>query len=85
MRCRAGEEITISYGSWSSEVFYLFFGFLPPDNPWDSVTLFSNLSEMIAYHDSLEVSHRCACMNTHQHLAAQNNGKCRRPAKIRYQ
>ena len=53
--CRAGEEVTISYGSWSSEVFFLFFGFLPPDNPWDSVLLFRELSEMIAYHDDLEV------------------------------
>ncbi|CAL5228629.1 g11795 [Coccomyxa viridis] len=51
---RAGEEVTISYGSWSSEVFFLFFGFLPPDNPWDSVLLFRELSEMIAYHDDLE-------------------------------
>ena len=60
--CRAGEEITISYGKWSSEVFFLFFGFLPPDNPWDSVPLFKDLSEMIAYHDKLEVRHPLTCM-----------------------
>lgn len=67
--CRAGEEVTISYGNWSSEVFFLFFGFLPADNPWDYVILFRDLSEMIAYHDELEVSRPRARMNINQHLA----------------
>ncbi len=56
--CRAGEEVTISYGCWSNEVFFMFFGFVPQDNPWDSVGIFRDLSEMIAYHDRIEVSHR---------------------------
>ena len=56
--CRAGEEVTISYGRWSNEVFFMFFGFVPEDNPWDSVAIFRDLSEMIAYHDRIEVSHR---------------------------
>ena len=47
--------MTISYGRWSSEVFFLFFGFVVGDNPWDSVTVFRDLPEMIAYHDELEV------------------------------
>ena len=64
--CRAGEEVTISYGRWSSEVFFLFFGFLPPDNPWDSVALFADLSEMIAYHDELEVGQPCACISVRE-------------------
>lgn len=32
----AGQEVTISYGSWPSDVFLLFFGFAPHDNPHDS-------------------------------------------------
>ena len=32
----AGEEVTISYGSWPSDVFLLFFGFAPDYNPNDS-------------------------------------------------
>lgn len=32
----AGQEVTISYGSWPSDVFLLFFGFVPADNPHDS-------------------------------------------------
>ena len=66
---RAGEEVTISYGNWSSEVFFLFFGFLPPDNPWDYITLFRDLSEMIAYHDELEVSRPCVRVSICRHLA----------------
>ena len=33
----AGQEVTISYGSWPSDVFLLFFGFVPHEgNPHDS-------------------------------------------------
>lgn len=32
----AGDEVTISYGSWPSDVFLLFFGFAPGGNPHDS-------------------------------------------------
>ena len=32
----AGQEVSISYGSWPSDVFLLFFGFVPRDNPHDS-------------------------------------------------
>ena len=46
----------ISYGQFSNAVFYLFFGFVPDNNPWDSVTIFRDISDMVAYHDVLEVS-----------------------------
>jgi hypothetical protein len=59
---RAGQEVTISYGHWSNEVFFLFFGFVLGDNPWDSVTVFRDLPEMIAYHDDLEVR-LCAALH----------------------
>ena len=32
----AGAEVSISYGSWPSDVFLLFFGFAPAFNPHDS-------------------------------------------------
>lgn len=32
----AGEEVTIGYGSWPSDVFLLFFGFAPALNPHDA-------------------------------------------------
>lgn len=50
--------MTISYGRWSNEVFFLFFGFVPGDSPWDSVTIFRDLPEMISFHDELQV--RCS-------------------------
>lgn len=39
MMCRAGEEVTISYGAHSDAVFYLFYGFLPHHNPTNAVML----------------------------------------------
>lgn len=54
-RCRAGEEVQISYGQFSNALFYLFFGFVPDDNPWDSVTIFRDICDMVTYHDMLEV------------------------------
>jgi hypothetical protein len=52
---RAGEEITITYGGWPSEVFYLFFGFVPDINPFDRVVLYADLHHMIEHFDSLQV------------------------------
>ena len=46
---RAGEEATISYGDWPNEVLYLYYGFVVPDNPHDSVTLWLDLQELVAY------------------------------------
>ena len=34
--CSAGQEVSISYGSWPTDVFLLFFGFVPADNPHDA-------------------------------------------------
>ena len=45
----------ISYGQFSNAAFYLFFGFVPDDNPWDSVAIFQDIADMVAYHDVLEV------------------------------
>lgn len=52
--CRAGEEVTISYGGWPNEVFYLFWGFVPKDNPFDRAVLYSNLQQMIDHLESLQ-------------------------------
>lgn len=47
--CSAGQEITISYGQHPDEVFYLFYGFLPENNPANLVTLFSARDDFEAY------------------------------------
>ena len=41
-----GEEVTISYGSWTNEVFLLLFGFIPPSNPNDIMILFPCLLDL---------------------------------------
>eukprot|EP00879_Flechtneria_rotunda_P013970 GHRR01014592.1.p1 GENE.GHRR01014592.1~~GHRR01014592.1.p1 ORF type:complete len:370 (+),score=155.28 GHRR01014592.1:367-1476(+) len=43
---KAGQEVTIRYGTWPAEPFLLLFGFVPQPNPHDSITLFSNLQHM---------------------------------------
>ena len=43
----AGAEVTISYGNWPNEVFLLLFGFVPMDNPADTVTLFVDLDDWL--------------------------------------
>lgn len=50
----AGAEVTISYGPWPNEVYLAYFGFLPYDNPFDSVVLFDTLPELVGFHDSLQ-------------------------------
>ncbi|KAL4856151.1 Glutamate decarboxylase 1 [Chlorella vulgaris] len=45
----AGEEVTISYGSWPSDVFLLFFGFVPASNPHDSAVLFYDLFDLSSF------------------------------------
>ncbi|KAK9901334.1 hypothetical protein WJX75_007184 [Coccomyxa subellipsoidea] len=49
---RAGDEVTISYGPWPNDVYYLFFGFVPRDNPFDVSVLFGDLQQMVAFHDA---------------------------------
>mmetsp|Transcript_14698 Transcript_14698/g.28262 ORF Transcript_14698/g.28262 Transcript_14698/m.28262 type:complete len:476 (+) Transcript_14698:156-1583(+) len=43
----AGTEITISYGSWPNDVFFLLFGFCPDHNENDSVVLFRDLAHLV--------------------------------------
>lgn len=45
----AGEEILISYGNWPNDVFLLFFGFIPDDNPHDAVVLFNGAEEVVRW------------------------------------
>ena len=45
--CRAGEEVTISYGAFPNDVFLLFFGFVPTPNPHDAVPLFADIQDLV--------------------------------------
>eukprot|EP00890_Picochlorum_soloecismus_P005190 jgi/Picsp_1/5672/NSC_03031-R1_protein len=45
-----GEEITLSYGERSNDDFFLYYGFVPPRNPHDSVILFSDATEAIDWY-----------------------------------
>ncbi len=47
--CSAGQEVSICYGAFPNEVFLLLFGFVPDDNPHDSVTLFSGAQELLQH------------------------------------
>ena len=41
-----GAEITISYGPWPNDPFFLYFGFVPARNPNDAAALFADAAEM---------------------------------------
>ena len=43
-----GEEVTISYGPWPNDPFFLYFGFVPSLNPNDAVVLFADVTEVAA-------------------------------------
>ena len=43
-----GEEVTISYGPWPNDPFFLYFGFVPEGNPNDAVVLFDELGDVAA-------------------------------------
>ena len=43
-----GEEVTISYGPWPNDPFFLYFGFVPRGNPNDAVVLFDDVAEVAA-------------------------------------
>jgi hypothetical protein len=46
----AGEEVTISYGhGWPAEPYFLLFGFVPPENPHESVVAYCDLPDL-AHH-----------------------------------
>ena len=44
-----GEEVTISYGPWCSEVLYLYYGFVVPENPHEAVTLFDGPEDFVDF------------------------------------
>ena len=43
-----GEEVTISYGPWPNDPFFLYFGFVPQGNPNDAVVLFDDVADVAA-------------------------------------
>lgn len=45
-----GSEVTISYGAWPAEAFFLLFGFVPQPNPHDAVVLFSTLQDLLDHY-----------------------------------
>lgn len=45
-----GEELLLSYGERSNEDFFLFYGFVPPRNPHDAVSLFPSIEDAIDWH-----------------------------------
>jgi len=42
----AGAEITISYGPWPNDPFFLYFGFVPGGNPNDAAALFADAADV---------------------------------------
>ena len=68
---RSGEEVTINYGGHPNEVFYLFYGFLPDQNPSDITVLFGSYEEVAPYAERLDIQHalkhastdHCRCHN----------------------
>jgi len=50
-------EVTISYGDWPADAFFLAFGFLPPPSRHDSAVLFADLRALVDAHDLLQVPH----------------------------
>jgi len=49
--------VTISYGDWPADAFFLAFGFLPPPSRHDSAVLFADLGALVDAHDLLQVPH----------------------------
>ena len=43
----AGTEISIRYGTWPNDVFLLYFGWVPDENPYDDVVLYQNVQEIV--------------------------------------
>jgi hypothetical protein len=42
------DEVTISYGPWPNDPFFLYFGFVPLSNPNDAVVLFDDVADVAA-------------------------------------
>ena len=62
--CRKGEEITVSYGNHSDEVFFAYFGFLPEDEDYNSATVFYSRSQLRDYVQQNGGMTRSASLNT---------------------
>jgi hypothetical protein len=41
--------VTISYGAWPNDLFFLLFAFLPDPNPHDSLVLFDGAEEVLRF------------------------------------
>eukprot|EP00803_Ostreobium_quekettii_P002388 evm.model.scf_874.2 EVM.evm.TU.scf_874.2 scf_874:53671-58389(-) len=54
----AGEEVTISYGSWPNDVFFLFFGFVPDGNVHDEVVIFQGPEQLLEFYKKVSQSGR---------------------------
>lgn len=56
----SGSEVTITYGSWTNEVFLLLFGFIPSPNPNDVLILFPCLLDLacclLSFSREIEIS-----------------------------
>ena len=44
-----GDEVLISYGAFPNDPFLMYFGFVPDDNPNDTVTLFFDVDELFEF------------------------------------
>ena len=51
----AGDEVCISYGDWPNDPFFLYFGFVPDQNPNDAVFLFENVADIKRVGEALGV------------------------------
>jgi len=49
----AGAEITISYGPWPNDPFFLYFGFVPVGNPNDAAALFADAADVARWAERL--------------------------------
>eukprot|EP01025_Chloroclados_australasicus_P057908 TRINITY_DN7243_c0_g1_i8.p2 TRINITY_DN7243_c0_g1~~TRINITY_DN7243_c0_g1_i8.p2 ORF type:complete len:190 (-),score=27.40 TRINITY_DN7243_c0_g1_i8:166-735(-) len=45
----SGDEVSICYGQWPNDVFLLFFGFVPEENPHDSYVIFETFEELVEF------------------------------------
>eukprot|EP01023_Acetabularia_acetabulum_P005054 TRINITY_DN12091_c0_g2_i5.p2 TRINITY_DN12091_c0_g2~~TRINITY_DN12091_c0_g2_i5.p2 ORF type:complete len:321 (-),score=31.52 TRINITY_DN12091_c0_g2_i5:1321-2163(-) len=46
---KVGSEISICYGEWPNDLFALFFGFVPDDNPHDQFVLFYTFRDIVGF------------------------------------
>ncbi|CAI5531003.1 unnamed protein product [Closterium sp. Naga37s-1] len=49
---RAGQPISVGYGSMDTAQFLLLYGFVPPNNPFDRFVLFENADALLDYYET---------------------------------